>query len=97
MPKLNDTKFEHWQLGEIQTSSKGVKSASLTADGQPVYVQLTSQSDLLSTPFGAGSFNNEATTRLTIDFHCTPQLQTFSERLDAWASTYLVDHKERPF
>ena len=54
---LSDTKFDAWQLGDVQTSSKGVRSASLTANGQPVYVQLTPQAEPLSTPFGAGSFN----------------------------------------
>ena len=52
MPKSLDANFDTWQLGEIVTSSKGVKSTSLTAYGQPIYVQLTSQCDPLSTPFG---------------------------------------------
>ena len=95
--EIAGSKLSEWQLGEIQTSSKGVKSASLTADGQPIYVQLTSQNDPLSTPFGATSFNNEATTRLSIDFRCTPELQSFLERVDSWACIYLADHSERLF
>ena len=97
MPKSLDAHFSEWQLGEIQTSSKGVNSASLTADGQPIYVQLTSQSDPLSTPFGAITFNNEASTRLSIDFRCTPELQSFLERVDSWACGYLADNSERLF
>ena len=95
MPKSLDANFDIWQLGEIQTSSKGIKHASLTADGQPVYVQLASQTRPLSTPFGAGSFNNEQTTRLNIDFRCTPELQSFVECLDSWASIYLADNTDR--
>ena len=94
---LSDTKFDAWQLGDVQTSSKGVRSASLTANGQPVYVQLTPQGEPLSTPFGAGSFNNEETNRKTLDFRITPELEEFLHRLDAWACLYLADHSERLF
>ena len=86
MPKSLDAKFDAWHIGEIQTSARGVKSASLTADGQPIYAQLTWQAEPLTTPFGAGSFGNEETTRKTIDFRCTPELQAFLEGLDTWAT-----------
>ena len=97
MPKSLDANFEKWHIGEIQTNSKGVKSASLTADGQPIYVQLTRQTEPLETPFGAGSFNNEETIRKTIDFRCTPELEAFLERLDAWAAQYVGENSERLF
>ena len=97
MPKSLDANFDTWQLGEIVTSSKGVKSTNLTADGQPIYVQLTSQCDPLSTPFGASSFNNEPTTRLNIDFRCTEELQSFLARMDSWVASYLADNKDRLF
>jgi len=97
MPKLSETSFDAWQLGEVQTSSKGVRSASLAADGQPIYLQLTPQSAPLTAPFGASSFNNEETNRKTLDFRCTPELQEFLRRLDEWARLYLADHSERLF
>jgi len=97
MPKSLDAKFDAWHIGEIQTSSKGVKSASLTADGQPIHVQLTRQAEPLTTPFGAGSFNNEETNRKTLDFRCTPEMLAFFERLDSWACLYLADNNERLF
>ena len=97
MPKLGETTFDAWQLGEVQTSSKGVRSASLTADGQPIFLQLTPQAEPLTTPFGASSFNNEETNRKTLDFRCTPDLQEFLRRLDEWARLYLADNAQRLF
>ena len=97
MPKSLDAKFDTWHIGEIQTSSKGVRSASLTADNQPIHIQLTQQEAPLTTPFGAGSFNNEETNRKTLELRCTPELQTFIERIDAWALIYLADNTERLF
>ena len=97
MPELSETTFDAWQLGEVQTSSKGVRSASLTADGRPIVLQLTPQAEPLTTPFGASSFNNEETNRKTLDFRCTPELQEFLGRLDEWARLYLADNSERLF
>ena len=97
MPKLSETNFDAWQLGEVQTSSKGVRSASLTADGRPIFLQLTPQAEPLTTPFGASSFNNEETNRKTLDFRVTPELEEFLHRLDAWACLYLADNSERLF
>ena len=94
---LSDTNFDSWQLGDVQTSSKGVKSACLTTNGQPVYVQLTPQAEPLTTPFGAGSFNNEETNRKTLDLRVNPELYEFLRRLDEWARMYLADNAQRLF
>ena len=33
----------------------------------------------------------------TLDFRCTPELQAFLERLDAWAGIYMAENNERLF
>ena len=97
MPKLT-ADFETWQLADVQTSSRGIRSASITAGAQqPVYLQLTLRSDPLSTPFGTSSFNDETTTRKSLDLRCTPQLLVFMESLDLWASSYVAENSQRLF
>jgi len=94
---LSEVSFDAWQVGDVATSSRGVRSASVTADGQPIYLQLTPQATPLSTPFGASSFNDEATNRKSIDFRCTPDLEQFLLRLDGFMERYLLEHAERLF
>jgi hypothetical protein len=81
----------------VFTSFKGAKSAALTADGQPIFLQLTPQSAPLTTPFGATSFNDEASNRRSIAFRCTPELEQFVDRLDGFMAGYLREHSERLF
>ena len=94
---LSEVTFDTWQVGDVVTSSRGVRSASITADGQPIFLQLTPQAVPLSTPFGASSFNDEATNRKSIDFRCTPDLEQFLSRLDGFMERYLIEHAERLF
>ena len=94
---LSEVTFDSWHVGDVVTSSRGVRSASITADGQPIFLQLTPHAEPLTTPFGASSFNNEETNRKTLDFRCTPELQEFLGRLDEWARLYLADNSERLF
>ena len=50
-------------LGDVQTSSKGIRSAPLTdASGNPVFIIAEEQ---LSAPFGASAFNDPDATRKT--------------------------------
>ena len=94
---LSEVTLDTWQVGDVVTSSRGVRSASITADGQPIFLQLTPQAVPLSTPFGASSFNDEATDRKSIDFRCTPDLEQFLSRLDGFMERYLLEHAERLF
>ena len=94
---LSEIALDAWQIGDVVTSSKGTKSAALTADGQPIYLQLSPQAVPLSTPFGASSFNDEATNRKSIAFRCTPELEQFLARLDEFMESYLREHAERLF
>eukprot|EP00969_Alexandrium_andersonii_P206836 9137740-Alexandrium_andersonii.AAC.1 len=63
MSPLSEISFDAWQVGEVVSSSTGVKSAALTANGQPIYLQLTPQAAPLNTPFGASSFGDDVSTR----------------------------------
>ena len=94
---LSEISLDAWQVGDILTSSKGAKSAALTADGQPIYLQFTPQAVPLSAPFGASSFNDEASNRKSISFRCTPELEQFFQRLDEFMEAYLREHAERLF
>ena len=52
-----------YTLGDVQASSKGIRSAPLTdASGNPVFIVAQEQ---LSAPFGASAFNDPDATRKT--------------------------------
>ena len=52
-----------YTLGDVQTSSKGIRSAPLTDSiGNPVFIVAQEQ---LSAPFGASAFNDPDATRKT--------------------------------
>jgi len=87
----------HWQIGAIQKSSKGARSARISENGKPIVLQLTSVSEPLSTPFGISSFGQEETTRKSLELRCTPELEAFLRRLDEWAKSYLAEHGDRLF
>ena len=59
-------------LSEPFVSARGAKSCALTIDGRKHIVTLGSRSDLLTTPFGASDFGDDATTRKTIEFRLAP-------------------------
>ena len=94
---LSEVAFDAWQIGDVVTSSKGTKSAALTANGQPICLQLSPQAVPLSTPFGASTFNDEALDRKSLAFRCTPELEQFLARLDEFMESYLREHAERLF
>ena len=85
-------------LSEPIISARGAKSCALT-DGQDgkVLFQLGSAATPTSTPFGASSFNEEASTRKTIDFRLTPEQDEAWKAFDDWAVAYLAEHSERLF
>ena len=94
---LSEVNFNNWQIADIQTSNKGSRSASISEDGKPIVLQLTSVSEPLSTPFGISSFGQEETTRKSLELRCTPELEAFLRRLDEWAKGYLAEHGDRLF
>ncbi len=87
-----------WHLRDPQISARGAKSCPVqNAKGEKVFFTLGSKSQPLSTPFGATSFNDEATTRKTIEFNLSPEQEDFFQRFDEWAVGYLSEHSERLF
>ena len=94
---LSEVNFNNWQIGEVLTSQKGAKCAPISDNGKPITLQLTSIHEPLSSPFGISSFGAEETTRKSLELRCTPELEAFVIRLDAWARAYIQDNAERLF
>ena len=86
-------------LSEPFVSARGAKSCALTLDGHKHIVTLGSRSDLLTTPFGASSFGDDATTRKTIEFRLAQDSiwLAYFETIDAWAIPYIALNSERLF
>ena len=86
-------------LSEPFVSARGAKSCALTIDGQKHIVTLGSRSDLLTTPFGASSFGDDATNRKTIEFRLAPNSVrlAYFDTIDAWAVPYIALNSERLF
>ena len=86
-------------LAEPFVSARGAKSCALTIDGHKHIVTLGSRSALLTTPFGASSFGDEATTRKSIEFRLAPDSiwLAYFETIDAWAIPYIALNSERLF
>ena len=83
-------------LKDPQISARGAKSCPiLNAQGDKVTFKLGSKSEPVSSPFGATSFNEEATSRKTIEFNLTPEQEEQFQQFDEWAIAYLSEHSER--
>ena len=87
-----------WQLGDIQTSTKGIKSAPLTdKKGAPVFCNLTTEDRPLSAPFGASAYNDPNALRQNICFRCDEPLEEAMSNIDAYMNQYLKEHSQRLF
>ena len=90
--------FASWQIKDPQISARGAKSCPvLNANGDKAFFTLGSKSEPVSTPFGATSFNDEATSRKTIEFNLTPEQEAQFQEFDEWAIGYLAAQSERLF
>ena len=69
----------------------GAQCAPISENGKPITLQLTSVHESLTSPFGISSFGAEETIRKSLELRCTPELEAFVGRLDAWARMYLQD------
>ncbi len=86
------------QLKDPQISARGAKSCPLLNDnGDKFFFQLGSKANPASTPFGATAFNDEKTTRKTIEFNLTPEQEKGIAAFDEWAIKYLSQNSERLF
>ena len=86
-------------LSEPFVSARGAKSCALTRDGQKQIVTIGHKGDLLTTPFGASSFGDDATTRKTIEFRLASDSiwLAYFDTIDGWAIPYIALNSERLF
>ena len=85
-------------LNDPQTSARGAKTCTFVdTEGQRVFFTLGSKAAPVSTPFGATSYNDEATTRKTLDFRLPAESEEEFLGFDAWAVQYLAENSERLF
>jgi hypothetical protein len=90
--------FSQLHIAEPVVSSRGAKSCALTNNGSKFVLTLGSRTEPLTTPFGAQSFQNEATNRKSIEFRLPAgELTDYWDAFDAWAVTYLTCHSARLF
>ncbi len=88
----------NWHIKDLQISARGAKSCPvLKANGEKVFFNLGSKSEPVSSPFGATSFNDEATSRKTIEFNLTEEQEDQFKKFNEWAIGYLSEHSERLF
>ena len=84
-----------YTLGDIQTSSKGIRSAPLTDSiGNPVFIVAQEH---LSAAFGASAFNDPDATRKNICFRCTPAIEAQFDAIGTYMQSYIQDNSQRLF
>ena len=87
-----------WELGNVQTNSKGNRSAPLTnSDGSPVFLQLTDVHSPLKAPFGSSAFNDPTAIRHNICFRCDQSLEDKIKQIDDYMCQYIETHASRLF
>ena len=66
----------NWELNDILTNAKNVKSAMITDKKGSLIVQnIASKTEPLTTPFGASAFNDPSATRKNLCMRCPPSLE----------------------
>ena len=87
-----------WELGNVQTNAKGIRSAPLTnSDGSPVILQLTDVHNPLKAPFGSSAFNDPTAIRHNICFRCDQSLEDKIKQIDDYMCQYIETHAARLF
>jgi hypothetical protein len=89
--------FAQLQLAGPIVSSRGAKSCALSNNGVKFVHTVGSRAEPLTSPFGTQSFNDEATTRKSIEFRLPGEWSEFWDGFDAWAVTYITCHSNRLF
>ena len=85
---------ENFQLQDTQTSSRGAKTCTLLDSKANKFVFTLGPT---CTPFGASSYNDEATVRKTLDLRVNEKEFDFFRQLDNWSIDYLTKHSVRLF
>ena len=79
-----------WQLGDVQTSPKGIRSAPLTdSKGSPIIVHLADLQKALTAPFGSSAFNDPTAQRQNICFRVDPELEEKIATVDTYMADYI--------
>ena len=87
-----------WQLGDVQTSPKGIRSAPLTdSKGNPIIVHLADLQKALTAPFGSSAFNDPTAARQNICFRIDSELQEKIATVDLYMADYIKTHAARLF
>ena len=87
-----------WQLGDVQTSPKGIRSAQLTdSTGSPIIVHLADLQKALTAPFGSSAFNDPTASRQNICFRVDPELEEKIATVDTYMADYVKKHAARLF
>lgn len=83
---------DSWIIGDLYVNPRGAKSASIHCENldHPPQFRFGTPGNPIFSPYGAASW--EATTRETIDFSMTNELQDFGNRLDLWAKDVLFQN-----
>ena len=72
-----------WELSNVQTNSKGIRSIPLThVDGSPDFLQLTDVRSPLKAPFCSSAFNGPTAIRHNICFRCDQSLEDKLKQID---------------
>jgi hypothetical protein len=92
-----------WIIRDPQINARGAKSCQIEKSAPQVGSDakirffLGGRDEPSSTPFGATSWGDEATTRKTIEFNLTPAQEAKFDEITAWAHEHLAKHSERLF
>ena len=86
-----------WEIGDIQSNQKGVKSGPISKKGSLVFLSLANSLQPLTTPFGASAFNDEQATRKNICFRCSPSLVEKLNKIDSYMTQYIDRNSNRLF
>ena len=92
-----------WIIRDPQINARGAKSCQIEKSAPPVGSDakirffLGGKDEPSSTPFGATSWGDEATTRKTIEFNITSAQEAIFEEITNWVLDYITKHSERLF
>jgi hypothetical protein len=98
MIRLPASSVNDFQLQDTQTSGRGAKTATLLGcNGGKVMYSIGAGDAPTTTPFGASTYNDEVSTRKTLDLRVDENEAEFFQALDVWAVEYLSKNSERLF
>ena len=91
------TTLKDWTLKDPIVSQRGAKSCPLECRGSSVYTQIGTRESPVTSPFGASSYNDEGSTRKTIEFSLEPEHHEEWIAVASWARGYIAENSERLF